>query len=72
MLVKLNTQEDVAAFVESAVRMKSKVRIHALNSIVNASSIMGILTLNLSESIALTCEDEEEAKEALEQFIVEE
>lgn len=71
MLVKLSTAEEVNSFVNAAMKMTSKVHIYATNEVVDASSIMGILTLNLSEPIALTCENEEEAREALAQFIVE-
>ena len=71
MFVKLSNVEDVKGFVNCAMKMKSKVTVSSLNAVVDASSIMGILTLDLSKPIELQCEDVEEAKDALEQYITE-
>lgn len=68
--VKLNTQQDVGDFCNAATHMKSAVKITALNTVVDASSLMGIMTLNLSEPIELTCDNEAEAAEALSQWKV--
>lgn len=68
--VKLTTQQDVGDFCNAVTHMKSTVKITAINAIVDASSLMGIMTLNLSEPVELTCEDEQEAAEALIQWKV--
>ena len=68
--VKLTTQKDVGDFCNAVTRMKSTVKITALNTVVDASSLMGIMTLNLSEPIELTCENEKEAAEVLTKWSV--
>lgn len=68
--VKLTTQKDVGDFCNAVTRMKSTVKITALNTVVDASSLMGIMTLNLSEPIELTCENEKEATEVLTKWSV--
>lgn len=68
--VKLTTQKDVGDFCNAVTRMKSTVKITALNNVVDASSLMGIMTLNLSEPIELTCENEKEAEEVLTKWTV--
>lgn len=68
--VKLTTQKDVGDFCNAVTRMKSTVKITALNTVVDASSLMGIMTLNLSEPIELTCENEKEAAEVLTKWTV--
>lgn len=68
--VKLTTQKDVGDFCNAVTRMKSTVKITALNTVVDASSLMGIMTLNLSEPVELTCENEKEAAEVLTKWTV--
>ena len=68
--VKLTTQKDVGDFCNAVTRMKSTVKITALNTVVDASSLMGIMTLNLSEPVELTCENEKEAVEVLTKWTV--
>lgn len=68
--VKLTTQKDVGDFCNAVTHMKSTVKITALNNVVDASSLMGIMTLNLSEPIELTCENEKEAAEVLTKWTV--
>ena len=64
--VKLNSQQDVHQFVREASSMKAPVRISALNNtVVNASSVLGMLTLDLSNPIVLNCDDEAEARAVL-------
>ena len=69
--VKLSTVDEVKEFVNAAMDMKTAVRITALNNtIVDASSVLGILSLNLSNPLVLNCENEEEANEFLSKWRV--
>ena len=70
MKVVLKSQKDVIEFCNAASRMKSCVTIPALNSIVNASSLMGIMTLDLSQPITLICDKKLEAEAAFERWKV--
>lgn len=69
LFAKLNNQKDVSAFCNAATKMHSKVTVTALNAVVDARSIMGIMTLNLSEPIELKCENEAEASDKLSEWI---
>ena len=71
LFAKLNNQKDVSAFCNAATKMHSKVTITALNSVVDARSIMGIMTLNLSEPVVLDVDDVAEAKEAFAEWFTE-
>lgn len=69
--VKLNNQNDVAGFCNAAGRMKSQVTAVALNARIDAHSLMGIMTLNLSEPVVLDVDDVAEAKEAFAEWFTE-
>ena len=65
LCAKLNDQKSVTDFCNAASKMHSKVTITALSTIVDARSIMGIMTLDLSAPIELECENEAEASDKL-------
>lgn len=62
-----------ALFVQEATRFKSEVFIEKDNKKVNAKSIMGLMSLALSSGTVINLivdgGDEEEAMEALQQFV---
>ena len=67
--VLLKTQKDVSDFCNAASNMKSSVTAIALNARIDAHSLMGLMTLNLSEPVLLDVEDMDEAKEAFAEWV---
>ena len=68
MIIMLNTIEDVKKFVQEMDKLPYGAKVHSRGYIVNASSIMGLFSLDLSEPVKvqfdeeLTCEDIEPFK----------
>lgn len=63
----------VAVLVQVASQYESRIYLETENKRINAKSIMGIMTLNLSEGEKLTVstdgEDEEKAMESMEKYL---
>ena len=70
-IIKIQQLQDIKSIITMSETVPGGVYIHRGRYVVDASSIMGILTLDLSKPIELQCEDIEEAKNALEQYITE-
>lgn len=75
--ISLGTMKDVQAFVQEAMHFKVDCDLESGRYIVDAKSIMGIYSLNLSEPIILaisaaaTAEDVEAIKTAVKPWMVE-
>ena len=63
----------VALLVQTASRFDSSIRVGSGNKMVNAKSIMGVMTLNLSDDEEMTInvdgDDEQEAMDGMVQFL---
>ena len=62
--VDLNNIEDIEYFVNKAKKYECEINVsnHNKTSVVNASSIMGLFTLNLSEPVEVSIKDDEVAE----------
>lgn len=62
--VDLNNIEDIEYFVNKAKKYGCEINVsnHNKTSVVNASSIMGLFTLNLSEPVEVSIKDDEVAE----------
>ena len=70
--IKLSTIEDIRKFVEIVTRLEYDVDLSSGRYVVDATSIMGIFSLDLLNSIQLTAhtENADTLKEELASFIV--
>lgn len=63
----------IAMLVQLASQFKSNIELHQENKVVNAKSIMGMMTLGLVQGqeleVSVEGEDEEEAMEEMEKFL---
>lgn len=56
MLIKLNTIEDVMHFIRLAEKTEEALELKADRYVVSAKSILGVLSLDLTEPVILTAE----------------
>lgn len=56
--IKLTTIEDVKRFCNAAMRCKESVDVQHKNHRVDGASLMGILSLDLSQTVTVICDDE--------------
>lgn len=76
IMIKLETIEDVKAFVNIMVQFNGYFDLASGRYVVDAKSVMGIFSMDLSKALELrileTNEQEEEIMAALKPFLVEE
>lgn len=59
--VKLSTIDDVRSFVTAVTRFEGDLDLSSGRYVIDAKSIMGIFSLDLSQPITLTCHSENTA-----------
>ena len=67
LIIMLNSIEDVKKFVQMATELPYGAKVHSKGYIVNASSIMGLFSLDLSEPVKVEF-DEDLSWEDIEPF----
>lgn len=71
--IKLESIDDVKNFVRAASQFNSDIDIVSSRYVIDAKSILGLFSLDLSQPVTLRIEDDKEAddiEEAMEEFIV--
>ena len=58
LMIMLNTIEDVKKFVQEMNKLPYGAKVHSKGYIVNASSIMGLFSLDLSERVKVEFDEE--------------
>ena len=58
LMIMLNTIEDVKQFVQEMNKLSYGAKVHSRGYIVNASSIMGLFSLDLSEPVKVEFDEE--------------
>lgn len=58
LMIMLNTIEDVKKFVQEMNNLPYGAKVHSKGYIVNASSIMGLFSLDLSEPVKVEFDEE--------------
>ena len=74
--IKLNKSEDAANVSRAANKYEADIDIKSkqYNNVVDAKSMMGIMSLDLSNEVTVSCKDKEvfyDFKEDLKEFVVE-
>ena len=73
--IKLNSIDDVKNFVQAASQFNSDIDLVSSRYVIDAKSILGLFSLDLSHPVTLRIEDDKEADDIIEtmkEFIVEE
>ncbi len=69
--IKLTTQKDVMEFVNAISKIPGNFDLRHGNYVVDAKSVMGILSLNLQDPVTLVCHDYDETIDVkLERWLV--